>query len=97
MSRRLDEARKRFEALSHGRYVPRRIGVEEAKARLRDCDPGIDIAPLLRADSAEELERALLLVTVEAADKERAAYFSPLLAEAAAGLFALWRSRKGEG
>ncbi|WP_457598758.1 hypothetical protein [Hydrogenimonas sp.] len=92
----LKEARERFEALSKGRYYPGHLPLKEAKARLRACDPGLDIAPLLRADSAEELKRALLVMAAESADRETIAYFSPLLAEAAADLFALWeRSRKG--
>jgi hypothetical protein len=44
-----EQARARFRAVARGRYVDHGLDVEEAKARLRESDPGVDIAPLLGA------------------------------------------------
>ncbi len=89
MSRDIAEARARFAAISRGEYYPARIGVEEAKERLKAADPGLDISPLLRARDKEDLSKAALSLLAQSADHETLSYFSPLLIEALEALLEL--------
>ncbi len=44
-----EQARARLRAVTQGRHVDHGLSVEEAKAKLYETDPGLDVAPLLRA------------------------------------------------
>ena len=82
MGEELKEAKERFEALSKGRYYPKRLTLQEAKERLARTDPGLDISPLLSAKDAAELKRAALSLLAQSAQPQTLSYFSPLLVEA---------------
>ncbi|WP_457592314.1 hypothetical protein [Hydrogenimonas sp.] len=89
MDERLQEARERFKTLAKGKYYPARLTPEEAKKRLRESDPGLDISPFLGARDTAEMKRAGLLMLVEAANPQTLSYFSPLLVEAVDGVLKL--------
>ena len=73
------EAKKRFDAIMKGRYVPKPVSLEEAKARVRATDPGIDISELLQALNEGDLRRAGTSVFRQALAPEAVAYFTPLI------------------
>lgn len=76
------EARARFEAVSKGRYYPKKVTPQEARERLLETDPGIDISPILRARDEEDLKRAALSLLAQSADPKMVSYFSPVIIEA---------------
>ncbi len=53
------QARARFRAVAQGHYVDHGLDVEQAKARLHDTDPGLDIGPLLGAVEHGDYRQAL--------------------------------------
>ena len=77
-----DEARARFEALAKGRYVPRRQSIREAKERLRQVDPGLDVSRVLQALDTGDLNRATKSLAIEIAASQALAYFYPLIVTA---------------
>ncbi len=86
----LQEARRRFEKIARGEYVPKPMSVEEAKARLREADPGLDLSDVIAALDEGDLQRAGLALFRQSVAPQAIAYFAPLLAEAmAAALEAL--------
>ncbi len=74
-------ARRRFKALSEGRYVPKELSLEEAKKRLRQSDPGIDVSEALTALNQGDLERAAAALVHQALLPETIAFFAPLIAK----------------
>ncbi|WP_353661332.1 hypothetical protein [Hydrogenimonas sp. SS33] len=77
----LTRARRRFEKIAKGEYVPREISPEEAKARLRAADPGIDLAEAIRALNEGDLKKAGLSLLYQSLAPETVAFFAPLLAQ----------------
>ena len=73
-------AKARFKAVAQGRHVPSTLSVEEAKKRLRQTDPGLDISDMLRAIDRGDLKKAGTSLLMEAAtDPSVITYWSPLL------------------
>ncbi len=93
MSEELKEAKERFEALSKGRYYPKKLTLQEAKERLIETDPGLDISPLLGAKDAAALKHAALSLMAQSAQPQTLSYFSPLLIEALDGVLKLLDDR----
>ncbi|WP_457595809.1 hypothetical protein [Hydrogenimonas sp.] len=81
----LDEARERLQRLLEGRYAPRNLTPEEAKRRLLESDPGIDISGFLEAAARGDTARALDNLLYEALAPEAIAFFTPLLSQALRG------------
>jgi len=76
----LEDARARFKAISEGRYVPKALSVEEAKKRLREADPGMDISGSLQALRRNDTQKAAASVVLETlADPSVVSYWSPAL------------------
>ncbi len=75
-------ARARFQAIARGRYVPGHLSVEEAKARLRRADPGLDFSHIFQALDEGDLRRAGSSLAVEVAASRAFAYFYPLMVDA---------------
>ena len=73
------EARRRFDAIVKGRYAPKTLSLEEAKARVRETDPGIDMSELLRALNEGDLKRAGSSLLWQTVAPETIAYFTPLI------------------
>ncbi|BDY13321.1 hypothetical protein [Hydrogenimonas cancrithermarum] len=90
----LEEARRRFDAIAKGRYAPRTLSLEEAKARLRETDPGIDVSDLLAALDEGDLKRAGTSLVWQVIAPETIAYFTPLIVELLQSAVAS-RSEKG--
>ena len=76
---RLSEARRRFDAIVKGRYVPRRTSLEVAKRRLRETDPGIDMSELLHALNEGDIKGAGASLLWQTLAPETIAYFTPLI------------------
>ncbi len=76
----VETAKARFKAVAQGRHVPSGISVEEAKKRLRQTDPGLDISDMLRAIDQGDPKKAGMSLLMEAAtDPSVITYWSPLL------------------
>jgi hypothetical protein len=82
------EARERLDAILRGRYVPRRLTPEEAKRRLMETDPGIDISDALSALREGDLSKAAQNLLYQSLAPETVAFFAPLIAEALRGFAA---------
>ena len=55
--------KKRFKALLEGKYVPREITIKEAKKRLRESDPNIDVSfvfEIVRSRNKEKILKNLV-------------------------------------
>ncbi|WP_201351841.1 hypothetical protein [Hydrogenimonas urashimensis] len=96
MDESLTEARKRFEAIAQGRYVPKKLSVGEAKKRLRETDPGIDVSDLLCALAEGDLKRAGSSFLWQTLAPETVAYFTPLIVGAIASMMETKPEKKGE-
>ncbi len=89
MAKELNEAKAKFEAVSKGRYYPKRMTPEEAKKRLVETDIGLDISAFLAARDEASLKRAGWSLLIEAADIRTLSYFSPLIETAAGAILRL--------
>ena len=92
----LQESRRRFDALLKGRYAPRPISPEEAKLRLRQTDPGIDISEFLAALSQKDLRRAGNALVWQTLAPETIAYFTPLIVGAIQSFVAANAAKESE-
>ncbi|MCF6201994.1 MAG: hypothetical protein L3J42_07740 [Hydrogenimonas sp.] len=72
------QVKARFEALSKGEYYPKKVTPAQAKERLRETDPGLDISPLLKAEDGESLKRGAVSLAAQSADLKMLSYFSPI-------------------
>ncbi|WP_456451330.1 hypothetical protein [Hydrogenimonas sp.] len=86
--REVKAARERLEKLLQGRYVPKRLTPEEAKRRLLDADPGIDISDVLKALQEGDAAKAAQNLLYQSFAPEAIAFFSPLVASALQGFIA---------
>ncbi len=93
----LAEVKARFEAVSKGRYYPKKVTPLEARERLRETDPGIDISPILRARGEEDLKRAALSLLAQSADPKMVSYLSPVIIEAISAFLAFAEKEPKKG
>ena len=77
----LQRARRRFEKIAKGEYAPKPLSLEEAKARLRAADPGIDISEAIRALNEGDIKGAGLSLLYQSVAPETVAFFSPLIVQ----------------
>ncbi|WP_456390245.1 hypothetical protein [Hydrogenimonas sp.] len=79
-SAEVERAKKRFMSIAQGRHVPADISIEEAKKRVRQTDPGLDISDIVRAIDQRDLKKAGTSLLLEVAtDPSIITYWSPLL------------------
>lgn len=77
----LELARKRFKAISEGRYASKGISIEEAKQQMRAADPEIDLSEILKAlHQQTDLQKAATSTLIETmTDPAVIHYWSPAL------------------
>jgi hypothetical protein len=59
------QAKQAFQSLMNARRSSREISIEEAKQRLREADPGVDVGRLVAALNQRDYETALAQLLVE--------------------------------
>lgn len=75
-----EQARKQFEAVSHGkRPANRQVSVEQAKARLREVDAGLDLGPALRLAAEGNWKGAAVSFLPWLVSGSGREYFAPVL------------------
>ena len=84
----VEKARARLDALLKGRYVPKRLSPEEAKRRLIEADPGLDLSDVLKALQEGDAAKAAQNLLYQSLAPEAIAFFSPLIASALQGFVA---------
>lgn len=84
-----EQARSRFRAVARGRFVDHGLDVREAKVRLQQTAPGLDIAPLLSALERRDPRLALLALLPWVMGPEGRAFLQPV---AERGLLVAFRS-----
>jgi len=91
-----EEARQRFRGVSSGHYVPRRdITLDDAKARFREVDAGLDIAPTLHHLERGEWQPALLSIAGWLGTDFARGYLAPLLSRSLPLIFSLFGLLRG--
>jgi len=78
---KVDEAKKRFEAVAKAKYIHKKISTEDAKARLRETDPGIDISDALKHANGGDLNLAGSALFLQTLNLEFVNYIFPLFAK----------------
>lgn len=83
-----EEARRRFQAVSRGRHATdTSLDLAGAKQRLREADPGVDIAPTLRHLGERRWQPAALSLLPWLVSDAGRAYMAPLLLRMAEGAY----------
>jgi len=57
--------KRRLKLMLEGKYVPKDISVEEAKKRLKETDPGIDISVFIKILNSNDKDKILKDLLIE--------------------------------
>ena len=78
----LEEKKKRFKLLLEGKYIPKEISIEEAKKRLIETDPNIDISNVIKFFRTSKKDKILKEILIElATNPDVLSYYMPLIKE----------------
>ncbi len=96
MGNDLVKAKERVRLISRGRYACKNLTTREAKERLLEVDPGLDISRVLQAVDKGEFKRAGVFLVSEVAVTHTLSYFAPLLSEVLQSLLLSFSKEKAE-
>ena len=72
--------KKRFKALLEGRYIPKETTIKEAKKRLRESDPNIDVSFIFEIIYSKKKEKILKNLVFELlTNPDMVAYYMPVI------------------
>jgi len=76
----LEIKKKRFKALIKGKYIPSYISIKEAKQKLKQTDPGIDISELIKIINSKNKDEILKNLLIEiATNPDILTYYMPVI------------------
>jgi len=71
--------KKRFKYLIKGKYVYKNLSVEEAKKRLKETDPGIDVSEILRVINSDRKDKFKIIFIEIISTPDFLAYYMPVI------------------